>query len=640
MARADLLALTDDGLIQLSNAGLVKRAQRELADGKGPELTEREDGTIEALFADATLTRLTAGRELADASCTCPSSGVCRHRVMLAMAYRQFGAQGKAPGLNGTVAWNPSTLDLESYEAALAPSAKMELNRLLATRHTVRLDYGQIPSARLPMASVRFLVPNNLNYARCDCIQQRNCAHMALAIRAFRAADGASEAIVGGSCANAEESFDTSSLAAACADLLGQLLDVGVVAGLSAHVLMIERCRQQAEQLGASQMLLVLDALVEQIESYEARSARYDERVALRLSVELVARARASDAATALGIGEPFETAMSKSRLVSLGARLRQEGQDIRASVILADSDTGATMLLERLFSAQPNETAPLHAAVLRRQFSPGVPVMGVGRGQILTSVARRRADGLLALGSGTGGKTQVMPRDGTLTLAAPLTVHDVDAVKADFAERPISLVRPRRLLNDIHVFEIEDVLGQSWSAGAQIWEGAVLLAHGGATLYLEREFDAAAPAATGILAAALDGRWGRVRHIAGPVRLLDDALVCEPWSLSADNFIVPDLDTLDEGAVATVVPRRAIHASDRLDEVERLLSGTIHAGSRARSQREAVGKPLKARLTDAGFVSLASRLGDWIAAAPEQETSAFCDVAVWLLTLKESATS
>ena len=58
MARADLLALTDDGLTQLSNAGLVKRAQRELAAGTHPVLMELEDGTIEARFADGTLTRL------------------------------------------------------------------------------------------------------------------------------------------------------------------------------------------------------------------------------------------------------------------------------------------------------------------------------------------------------------------------------------------------------------------------------------------------------------------------------------------------------------------------------------------------------------------------------------------------------
>ena len=52
MARADLLALTDDGLIQLANAGLVKRGLRELAEGVTPALSEAADGTLEARFAD------------------------------------------------------------------------------------------------------------------------------------------------------------------------------------------------------------------------------------------------------------------------------------------------------------------------------------------------------------------------------------------------------------------------------------------------------------------------------------------------------------------------------------------------------------------------------------------------------------
>ncbi|WP_460021933.1 SWIM zinc finger family protein, partial [Methylobacterium phyllosphaerae] len=88
MARPDLRALTDDGLVQLANAGLVKRALREVAAGQGPALAEAEDGTVEARFADGTVTRLGPGRPPGEASCTCPASGMCRHRVALVVAYR------------------------------------------------------------------------------------------------------------------------------------------------------------------------------------------------------------------------------------------------------------------------------------------------------------------------------------------------------------------------------------------------------------------------------------------------------------------------------------------------------------------------------------------------------------------------
>src|SRR3954464_7007312 len=96
MARPDLVALTDDGLVQLANAGLVKRGLRELADGKAPALSETPDGTIEARFTDGTVTRLAMGRAPGDATCSCPASGMCRHRIGLVLAYRHVNREADA----------------------------------------------------------------------------------------------------------------------------------------------------------------------------------------------------------------------------------------------------------------------------------------------------------------------------------------------------------------------------------------------------------------------------------------------------------------------------------------------------------------------------------------------------------------
>lgn len=634
MPRADLLALTDDGLTQLSNAGLVKRAQRELAAGTGPTLTELDDGAIEARFADGTLTRLAAGREIALATCTCPSSGVCRHRVMLAMAYREEKAGQTSAEAAEPEAWNPATLDLEAFEAALSPSEKTTLTRLLAARQTVRLDYGQTPSARLAMASVRFLVPGDIGYARCDCATGRACAHVALAIRAFRAADGAAEAVVGDT-APIEAAAGLDTLRNACDALVAHLAEVGVTAGPSAHVAFIDRARKQAEALGAAQALLTLDALAEQIHAYEARSARYDERAVLRLAAELFARTRAADASATLGLGEPFETAMAKARLISLGARLRQEGTDIRAAVLLADTDTGATMLMEKLFSPQPNDKEAFHTSVLRRQMAPAIALTGIGRGQLLTSVARRRADGLLALGSGAGGRTQIMPRDALFAFRPPLAAVNVDALKQAFAERPISLIRPRKQVEDVHVFDVEDVAGQSWSPGDQFWQAAVKLKGDGGMLHVERSYDAGAPSAITVLTAAMDGKWGQIRQIAGTVKRDGAVLVCEPWSLSADRFIVPDVDTSDiTGDIGS--PLAASGRLDAFDEVERMLSGLLHSGRRARSTLSALGKSLVARLETVGYRTMAERLSQLLP-AEANDVSALGSAAVWLLVLKES---
>ncbi|WP_342145545.1 SWIM zinc finger family protein, partial [Methylobacterium fujisawaense] len=200
MARPDLRALTDDGLVQLANAGLVKRALREVAAGQGPTLAEAEDGTVEARFADGTVTRLGPGRPPGEASCTCPASGMCRHRVALVVAYRAAAvADGPAqPAAPAAVAWDPGSLDGAAFEAGLGGAAAAELRRLLAGGITVGLERGAVPAARLPTATVRFLVPDAVGYARCDCAAGGGCAHVALAIRAFRAAGGAAEIRLGG----------------------------------------------------------------------------------------------------------------------------------------------------------------------------------------------------------------------------------------------------------------------------------------------------------------------------------------------------------------------------------------------------------------------------------------------------------
>jgi SWIM zinc finger len=638
MARTDLLALTDDGLVQLANAGLVKRAQREVAAGLGPALEDLADGTVTARFADGTETRLMPGQALADARCTCPSSGVCRHRVMLVMAYRAGCAPdraGFAPEATPPDAerWNPASLDLDGFEARLRPAAKAELARLLASSHRVRLDHGRTPSAHMPMATVRFLVPDDVSYARCDCVQAQGCVHVALAIRAFRAANGADEAVVGDVAPARVD--DTERLRLACGQLVERLLALGVTAGMAAHVQPLALAREQAVALGAAQALLAIEVLSEQIESYEARSARYDEGVVLRLAAELCARTRATDRAGALGLGEPFETEMTKSRLVSLGARLRQEGADVRASVLLADSDTGATAMLEKLFSPAPGESDRFGASLPRRQMASGLPLLGVGRGQVLTSVARRRADGLLAFGSGAGGRTQVMPREGIFAFAAPLAARSVAEVADALARRPLSLLRPRRRIDEVHIFDVEEVLGQSWSAGSQVWQAAVRLKEDGGVLHLERAFDAGAKGAIAVLTAALDGKLGPLRQVTGPVRLDRGALVCEPWSLAADRFIVPDLDAVEPEGSGAVFAAEAAPAL--LDEVERLLSGAVHAGSRAQggtTHRLAAG--LAARLEAEGYRMLAARLRGWLASAAD--AALFADAAIWLLALRESS--
>jgi hypothetical protein len=624
MARSDLLALTDDGLTQLANAGLIKRGLRDLASGNGPILSEDEGGTIEARFADGTVTRLPIGRTPADAMCTCPAGGMCRHRVLLVLAYRT--KEQSAPTV-----WDPATIDGAAYEAQLSPHARAELGQLSAARMVVRLERDGVPMARLPMASVRFLVPGEISYARCDCAETTGCAHIAIALRAFYEAAGAAEVTLGAVSAVA----GAQDLAAAVDAVLVRLLAEGVVSGVSAHARGLERLLREARTAGATQLVLAIEQLGETIAAYEQRSARYDEQDVLALAAEMVARTRTSQAETALGIGQAMETAMAKTRLVSLGVRLEMRGAEMQARLLLADTDTMSTMLMERHFTLiLPDKK--LTETIGKRHLVPGVTLAALGRGQLLTSVARRRADGLLTLGSGSAGKTVLMPRAAIQTFQPPLAAASLDALLQSFGGRTISLLRPRNRVGDAHVFEVESVLGQAWAAGSQLWQAAVSLADDGGTLLLERQYDAAAPAALDILFAALAGERGRLRQVAGTVRVEGGALVCDPWSLTADELIVPDLETSEAVAEPIAIVDRARESSaPRL--VRQFLASALHSGRSHRGVDFARrGAELAKTMRSAGYETTARRLMDWLEVG-DGEAKAFGDVAVWVTTLLES---
>ena len=89
MSRADLLALTPDSLAALANRGLVKRAQKEIAAGKGPALEESED-TVIGRFDGGIVAELPPNTPLAECTCSCGAQGVCRHRIAVALAYPQW----------------------------------------------------------------------------------------------------------------------------------------------------------------------------------------------------------------------------------------------------------------------------------------------------------------------------------------------------------------------------------------------------------------------------------------------------------------------------------------------------------------------------------------------------------------------
>ncbi|MCW6510864.1 hypothetical protein [Lichenifustis flavocetrariae] len=202
-------------------------------------------------------------------------------------------------------------------------------------------------------------------------------------------------------------------------------------------------------------------------------------------------------------------------------------------------------------------------------------------------------------------------------------------------AERPMAVLRPRDRLGAMCVFEVDTVLGQAWSPGSQVWQAGVALSREGGILHLARTYDRAAPAALDMLAAALDGRFGAVRQIAGPVRIEAGVLVCDPWSISADRLLVPDLAEPDGPGPRVPLASLAPEQSP-LEQAQALLAGALHSGRRAFEPATAgTGQRIKVLLETTGHVATAARLSAWLDAR-DNRIGSFGAAMVWIAAMAE----
>ena len=392
--RTDLLALTDDSLAAIANRGLLKRAQREVAAGAGPTLVEHE-GTVTATFADGVVVVLARGTALDQSTCTCTATAVCRHRVMLAVAYReQFGTSGNGGDLvpdeavsdEAAVGTGPGTT------AAAAPVAfsDQELeehfgSRTMAVarkawragyRARIRRATPAEPVATVELASctVRFLVAGELGYARVDAARGTRDDAVVLAVWACRAAErtGRSDPVVdlevGGAGAGdvgASGSGAGHSGLEPILPLVADLLADGVTGTGPEIATAVAQARRSLDRANLRWPTDALDELDDQLGAYRDRNARYHPVRTAALVAEAFGRHRcvagggASLRVTVLGTEERAETPLRLLRLTGLGARVVSDPGSRTVEVYLAHPEAGVVLALRRRVEVAPVDDDP-----------------------------------------------------------------------------------------------------------------------------------------------------------------------------------------------------------------------------------------------------------------------------------------
>ncbi|GAA2741968.1 hypothetical protein [Kitasatospora cinereorecta] len=553
--RADLLALDAETLAALANRGLVKRAAREVDAGDGPVPALDPDGTLRGTCADGSAVALPPGTGLDGGSCTCGAPGVCRHRIALVLAHQRAAADapGTSPGPEAPL-WSPGALDDEALTAAVGARAVAAARRTLERGCTARLHHATPddpqPVAELAACTVRFPVPGELGFAVTDAAQDRRGEVIALAVWAFRAADGRPTVTLGG---RAEPDPDTPPVLdapqrAALDTSLGLARELLLDGAVHAGPVLTAAFHRVRDELAARSLHwpagLVAD-LIGQLDAYAARAADHRPEEAALLLAELHARHRAAahpgaSPSEVLGVREAAETPLRRVRLTALGCRVRSTASTRSAEIYLAHPAAGTVLVLRRSWDVPADGRPPTgHALGARRVAGHRLDTLAAGN--VVSESAVRSAARELGLGRGRIAATTVTPVGTSWTdLPAPLLLTDLDARLRSLEGRPPRLIRPRIAAESVHVVALSAVEDVRYDAAEQRLEAAVRDAAGNPAT-LAATYDPACPGALDALAAALAS--DTVTHVGATVERRAGRTVLEPVALLAGGtVIVPDL--------------------------------------------------------------------------------------------------
>ncbi|MBK8594335.1 MAG: hypothetical protein IPN83_01875 [Holophagales bacterium] len=192
--------------------------------------------------------------------------------------------------------WSPGALEDAALAARLGTRALERARELVRRRITVEVHRAAVPTANLPACTVRFHVPGELSWARCDCTLAQDCEHVAVAVWAFREADRRDEAAarqIVDLASDAQGETEAAPLEVAM-ELARDVILAGVAHSAASLAQRFAVARRLARAAGQVWPHVLLEELEELLASYRERSSRYRSSLATELVAGLSARERSS----------------------------------------------------------------------------------------------------------------------------------------------------------------------------------------------------------------------------------------------------------------------------------------------------------------------------------------------------------
>jgi hypothetical protein len=396
--RADLVELTPAILTALSNAGLVKRAQREVQQGKFGDPQLGSDESITVSTDDGNVVTFPPGSGL-HGTCTCGATALCRHRIgavlqiremsetpsgVMALSISEAGtpAEEKTGEEETAVDTRPTTevseeqgnqidedylrglpviadgvVDAFVAKKVLTSAQKLRTNGFIATVARGDIESEEPCVVALGTATVRFLLGGDLRYARCDCKLRAGCEHVVLAVWAMQQACAArtdTDTIVvgvGGTKTalskviglNGDADSESVSIERAIHQLLQNLLIDGFANVGSSFALRLATVRRIAEHARHGWTVVLIDRLGDLHSSLLNQSSVDIQRAVADVVGSIAARYRAATASTAPDYGGlPVQMLLGtteKSETALAQLRLTGAGAIARRGAIMGSCD-------------------------------------------------------------------------------------------------------------------------------------------------------------------------------------------------------------------------------------------------------------------------------------------------------------
>ncbi|WP_082281715.1 hypothetical protein [Leptospira kirschneri] len=447
--RQDILSLSLQELEVLTSKGTVNRALKDIEFGTKGEWKETENGSIEVVWEDSVTCILPGSVPIQESSCTCSSTGVCRHIIRTIVAYQKRTISDK-PNLS----WNPGSISDESLRSFISASSFTKAKSIFNSGIAVELDRTDVPVAKIHgLGTVHFPVPNDIRYARADCKGSLGEQIIAVAVWSFRLTHLEKEFVS----TNIQEIKISSDITDRANIILKEIVQYGFQGAseyLKERLSQLERSCLEEGLLWPAE---VLSELQEEYSKYLLHDSLFDPDQVVYLLGEWIIRMDAlkenKGAVPSLvirGDTKAYSSELIVRSLIGLGSGIKVFKKGFVVLSYFADPKSDKILLYECSFEKQTDE--PFHS-IGNFPVLKGIPIYDFGKSSILSSSIKKNASGKLQFSN----KVTLNPQTFSFeSLSRNIFSDNFNETMKTLLEKPPRPLGPRWAAGNFFVFKVE----------------------------------------------------------------------------------------------------------------------------------------------------------------------------------------